>query len=172
MTTHPCPTCFTAINNLDPGEYYALSPDERELVDRDERDHAEIHGRIAAALIALDFTDHGPWQADAEENQARQDMQSENPAVQDQGVYRLIRAFFYRSILRAAELGYWRQHPDEDAFGKLLLLRTFIQADLADRVRAEIGEQTHFIDPRTQRWEPDSVRQIEDWDGDPVVISP
>ena len=172
MITTPCPTCLTAINVLDPGEYYALSPAERELIDRDECDHAEIHGRISAALVELGFTTHGPWEADAEENQAREDMQSENPAVQDQGVYRFIRAFFFRSILRAAELGYWRQHPDEDAFGKLLLLRTFIQADLADRARAELGLQTHFIDPRTQRWEPNSVRPIEAWEGDPDVVSP
>ncbi len=172
MITAHCPTCFTSINVLDPGEYYALSPAERELIDRDERDHAEIHGVVAAALVELGFTTHGPWEADAEENQARGDMQSPNREVQNQGVHMFIRAFFYRSILRAAELGYWRQHPDEEAFGRLLLLRTFIPKDLADRARVDIGPQTHFIDPRTQRWEPDSVRPIEDWEGDPEVISP
>lgn len=172
METIRCPTCQLAVNILEPGEYYTLPPDIRDLVDKEEREHAPLHATIASNLLRFGFTTHGPWEAEEERRLAWEDMQSQHSAIRVQGAERLVRYFFYKSILCAAELGYSDQHPDEEDFGKLLLLRTFLTKDLADRLRKEYGPQSHFIDPKTQRWEPGGVRPIEAWTGDPNAVSP
>ncbi len=173
METIRCPTCISTTNVLEPGEYYTLDDEIREALDRDERIHAAIHPVKISAFQELGFREHGPWEADLVEQKARHFLaKRDDLSLRAVGGEFLIQYFFYKSIDRAVELGYWREHPSEIEFGKMLLLRTFIPWDVADYLREEMGPQEFVIDPRTQRWTPESVIPVGMWCGDPEVLSP
>ena len=160
MTCEECPTCNQTINVLEPGEYFLLSEAEQAAHDQDEAEHREIHPVVVAAFKELGYWPRGMRQRRELDEQGSLELASGSEQDRFCGAYKCIESLFDRSLNKAVELGYWREHPKHwTEFAKLLDLPKLFPAEIAEYMRAEMGPALGPLIGSDMYWEPVGWRE-------------
>jgi hypothetical protein len=150
-----CTICNFPINVFEPGEYGRMPIAEQILFDAEEAEHQVKHKEKVAAFRELGYWPRGRQERRELEAEALNDLGADDLLTKTRGAYTVFQVYFDKSLDQAAELGDWREHPqDVVEFAKLLNLHAFLPDDVADCVRAQLGPPPGKLIGPSMVWQP------------------